>query len=363
MSIKRIGVLTGGGDCPGLNAVIRAVAKTALAQRGLEVIGILEGFAGLVEGRSRLLGDADVSNILTRGGTILGTSNRANPFKYPRTNAQGTVIFEDRSKDALATIQKLSLDGLVIIGGDGTLSAALRLSALGVPLVGVPKTIDNDLNGTDLTFGFDSALAVATDAVDRLHTTAESHHRIMVLEVMGRYTGWIALRAGIAGGGDIILIPEIPYDFRKIYEAIENRRKRGKRFSIIVVAEGATERGGAMTVKQTIAGSPDPVRLGGVGESVSKQIEAATGLETRVTVLGHLQRGGGPTAFDRWLSTRFGTAAVDALLAGKTGTMVALHGNRIETVSLADAVSQLRRVDPQGEEVVTAKAVGVCFGD
>lgn len=361
--MKKIGVLTGGGDCPGLNAVIRAVTKATLTRKGIEVVGILEGYAGLVEKLTVRLGDHEVSNILALGGTILGTSNRANPFKYPAARPNGSIGFEDRSKDLLKNIKGLGLDGLVIIGGDGTLSAALALSKLGVPLVGVPKTIDNDLAATDLTFGFDSALAVATDAVDRLHTTAESHHRIMVLEVMGRYAGWIALRSGIAGGGDVILIPEIPYDLGRVCDAIEARRSRGKRFSLIVVAEGALARGGQRIIKRTVAGSVDPVRLGGVGEVVANQIEDRLKLESRVTVLGHLQRGGGPTAFDRWLATRFGTAAIDALLTGKTGRMVALHGVKIETVPLAEAVSQLRLVNPEGDEVKTARAVGTSFGD
>ncbi len=361
--MKRIGVLTGGGDCPGLNAVIRAVTKSALAHRGTEVLGILEGYRGLVENHTERLEDEDVSNILSRGGTILGTSNRSNPFKYPAPRADGSIGLEDRSKDLLKNVTALGLDGLVVIGGDGTLSAALALSDLGVPLVGVPKTIDNDLAATDLTFGFDSALAVATDAVDRLHTTAESHHRIMVLEVMGRYAGWIALRSGIAGGGDVILIPEIPYDLDRVCGAIEARRARGKRFSIVVVAEGAIERGGERVVKRMVAGSVDPVRLGGAGEFVANRIEEKLGLESRVTVLGHLQRGGSPTAFDRWLATRFGTAAIDALLAGKTGHMVALHGQDIEIVPLIEAVKALRQVDPRGDEVLTARAVGTSFGD
>ena len=361
--MKRIGVVTGGGDCPGLNAVIRAVTKSALTHQGIEVLGILEGYIGLVENHTVRLEDQDVSNILARGGTILGTSNRSNPFKYPAIRADGSVGFEDRSKDLLRNTKALGLDGLVVIGGDGTLSAALALSDLGVPLVGVPKTIDNDLAATDLTFGFDSALAVATDAVDRLHTTAESHHRIMVLEVMGRYAGWIALRSGIAGGGDVILIPEIPYDLDRVCGAIEARRARGKRFSIVVVAEGAIERGGKRVVKQTVAGSVDPVRLGGAGEAVANRIEEKLGLESRVTVLGHLQRGGGPTAFDRWLATRFGTAAIDVLFAGKTKRMVALHGLNIETVPLIEAVKELKQVDPHGDEVETARAVGTSFGD
>lgn len=251
----------------------------------------------------------------------------------------------------------------MVIGGDGSLSIAQKLSEQDVPIVGVPKTIDNDLEATDVTFGFDSALAIATDAVDRLHTTAESHHRTMILEVMGRYAGWIALRAGIAGGGDVILIPEIPYDAEKVCEATRRRIEQGKRFSIVVVAEGAQPVGGEMVVQQTVAGSPDPIRLGEVGHVLARQIELCAALESRVTVLGHLQRGGSPTPFDRWLATRFGIAAVERLMKGQLGRMVALRGQRVESVELKEAVSRLRRVDPTSEEVLAARSVGTSFGD
>ncbi len=361
--LRRIGVMTGGGDCPGLNAVIRAVVKSALTRHQVEVVGILDGYAGLVEGRTVPLGDADVSNILTRGGTILGTSNRADPFRYPERGADGSVTLADRSRDVLRVIERERLGGVVIVGGDGTLKGALQFAQLGVPLVGVPKTIDNDLSGTDITFGFDSALAVATDAVDRLHTTAESHDRVMVLEVMGRYAGWIALRSGIAGGGDVIVIPELPYDPAKICEAVRRRVARGKRFSIIVVAEGAAPRDGQMVVERVVAHSPDPIRLGGIGQAIAGLVEGVTGLESRVTVLGHLQRGGPPTPFDRWLATRFGVAAVDLLARGEVGRMVGLHGREIRSVPLAEALSEPRRVDPEGEEVRIARAVGTSFGD
>ncbi|MBI4354806.1 MAG: 6-phosphofructokinase [Candidatus Omnitrophica bacterium] len=361
--VRTIGVLTGGGDCPGLNAVIRAVVKAASADHQLRVVGILDGYAGLVEGRARPLTDADVSGILPRGGTILGTSNRDDPFRYATPNPDGSTAVTDRSDDALRQIERLGIEGLVIIGGDGTLSIAQKLSVRGVPIVGVPKTIDNDLAATDVTFGFDSALAVATDAVDRLHTTAESHHRVMVLEVMGRYAGWIALRAGIAGGGDIILIPEIPYDAHNVCHAARKRLERGKRFSIVVVAEGAAPVGGKMVVQRAVAGSPDPIRLGGVGQAIAQHVEPCAGLESRVTVLGHLQRGGSPTPFDRWLATRFGVAAVELLIEGRAGRMVCLKGQRIESVELSAAVSQLRRVAPTGDEVQVARAVGTSFGD
>jgi 6-phosphofructokinase 1 len=361
--MRRIGVLTGGGDCPGLNAVIRAVVKTALARHGLEVIGILDGYAGLVECRSRPLHDAEVSGILVQGGTILGTSNRANPFRYATTQPDGRVQTADRTTEALGTIERLGLDGLIVIGGDGSLTIARQLAERSVRLIGVPKTIDNDVGETDVTVGFDSALMIATEAVDRLHTTAESHHRVMVLEVMGRLAGWIALRAGIAGGGDVILIPELPYDPQAVCAAVTRRVARGKRFSLIVVAEGAVARGGEPVVKRLVAGSPDPIRLGGVGQVVADEVERCTGLESRVTVLGHLQRGGSPTPFDRWLATRFGVAAVEALLAGQSGQMVALHGQRIELVIIAEAVARPRRVDPVGDEMQAARAVGTAFGE
>jgi len=361
--MRRIGVLTGGGDCPGLNAVIRAVVKSAIYEHGIEVTGILDGYQGLLEGWSRPLSDGDVSDILSKGGTILGTNNRVNPFKFAVKEKDGKVRFEDRSKQVLDQIKKLGLDGLVVIGGDGTLASAHALSKLGVPIVGVPKTIDNDLRGTDVTFGFDSALAVATDAVDRLHTTAESHHRAMILEVMGRYAGWIALRSGMAGGGDVILIPEIPYDIGKVCEFIKYRLGRGKRFSIVVVAEGAMPAGGSLTVKDTVEGSADPIRLGGVGQVIGRQIGLCSGLETRVAVLGHLQRGGTPTPFDRWLSTRFGASAVRFLTEGKTGRMVALRGASIESADLAEVARGPRLVDPESEEVLAARAVGTYFGN
>lgn len=361
--MKRIGVMTGGGDCPGLNAVIRAVTKTAILEYGAEVVGIRNGYEGLIHAKTMPLTVPDVSGILLWGGTVLGTSNTANPFKYAVQDEKGKQVFEDRSQDVCENFKKLKLDGLVIIGGDGTLSTALKLAQMGLPVVGVPKTIDNDLTSTDVTFGFDSALVKATEAVDALHTTGESHNRAMVLEVMGRYAGWIALRAGMAGGGDAILIPEIPYDISVVCDSIKERISQGKKFSIIVVAEGAKPAGGDMVVQQVIEGSPDPVRLGGIGHVVGRQIQLCSGLETRVTVLGHVQRGGMPTPFDRWLATRFGVAAAKLLFAGKTKCMVALRGQTVVQVPLEDAVSELKKVDPAGEEVLQARAVGTCFGD
>jgi ATP-dependent phosphofructokinase / diphosphate-dependent phosphofructokinase len=310
--IRKIGVLTGGGDCPGLNAVIRAVTKTAL-RRDLEVIGISEGFGGLVTGQAVFLGERDVSGILPRGGTILGTSNRDDPFRFPVGESDQGIVYEDRSSTAIETIEKLGIDVLVVIGGDGTQTIGLKLSRMGVKVVGIPKTIDNDLMETDVTFGFDSALRTATEAVDKLHTTAESHHRIMVLEVMGRNSGWIALEAGIAGGGDVVLIPEIPFEFTSVAGSIMRRRERGKRFSLVVVAEGARLPDGRVVSRTSPAGQ---TVLGGVGEQVAKELEALTGTESRITVLGHLQLGGSPTAFDRILATRFGVKAVELVCDG-----------------------------------------------
>lgn len=363
MAKKRIGILTGGGDCPGLNAAIRAIVKAAFFEHDIEAVGLCDGYGGLVENRSKPLSEKDVSDILSRGGTILGSSNTANPFRYAQDPKNDPQTFCDRSKDALATLEALKLDGLMAIGGDGTQAIALELFKLGVPVIGIPKTIDNDLDCTDMSFGFDSALTVATEAVDRLHTTGESHKRCMVLEVMGRYTGWIALRSGMAGGGDVILIPEIPYRLEKITQSIQGRIKRGKRFSIIVVAEGAKPQGGQMTVREIIPGSPDPLRLGGIAQALAQQIQDATGQESRATVLGHLQRGGIPTHFDRWLATRFGVHALKLFASGEFGRMVTLRGRRIDSCTLACVAGQLRRVQTDSEEVRAAKSVGTCFGD
>ena len=361
--IRRIGILTGGGDCPGLNAVIRAVTKSAIHLHGWEVVGFLDGFRGLVENWNIRISLEMVSGILTRGGTILGTNNRSDPFSYTYGPAGKTVAGEDRSKNVLLNLKKNQVDALVVAGGDGTLSIAQKFFRLGVPIVAIPKTIDNDLNATDVTFGFDSALNVATEAVDRLHSTAESHHRVMILEVMGRYAGWIGLRSGIAGGGDVILIPEIPYELDKVLETIQRRSDQGKGFTIMVVSEGAKPKGGELTVHRIVEGSSDPVRLGGIGPRVADQIEKTIDMEARAMVLGYLQRGGGPTAYDRWLATRFGVQAVRLLNEGQFGRMASLRGTRIESVPLEEAVQSLRLVDPEGEEVQTAKATGVSFGD
>lgn len=356
--IKRIGLITGGGDCPGLNAAIRAVVRSAIDKYHWEVTGFLDGYEGLVEDRWTPLTYDRMAGLLARGGTMLGTSNRADPFHY---NIAGGGKNGNRVKDLLHNVHRHNLDALIVVGGDGTLTSAAKIHKLGLPVIGIPKTIDNDLQGTDVTIGFDSALTIATECIDRLHTTAEAHHRVMVVEVMGRYAGWIALRSGIAGGGDVILIPEIPYDPQCVNDAIEARLKRGRRFSIVVVAEGAHPKKGKMLVDRIEKNSPDPVRLGGIGKFIAQQLEFA-GYESRVTSLGHLQRGGSPTAFDRWTATLFGVKAVEALASGKSGVMIAVQHGEIKTPTLAHAVQKLNRVDPKSFEVRAAMAIGTSFG-
>ncbi|MBE3589021.1 MAG: ATP-dependent 6-phosphofructokinase [Thermoanaerobacteraceae bacterium] len=360
--IKRIGVLTGGGDAPGLNAVIRAVVKTAIREYGLSVVGFLNGFGGLIKNQARELSERDVVGILPRGGTILGTTNRDNPFHYPVIKG-GKKEFVDVSDRIFENVSIHGVDALVIIGGDGSLAIAKELYAKGLPVVGVPKTIDNDLLATDQTFGFDTALTTATEALDKLHTTAESHHRVMVLEVMGRYAGWIALAAGVAGGADVILIPEIPYDIKKVIDQINQREMQGKKFSIVVVAEGAKPVGGEMVVHKRVEDSFDPIRLGGIGNMVSQQVEEATGKETRVTVLGHLQRGGSPSAYDRILATRYGTGAVRLLMEKRFGEMVCLQGATISSVPLEEAAGKIRQVPLDSDLLLSARQLGICLGD
>ena len=348
---KRIAMLTSGGDAPGLNAVIRAAVKSG-ESLGYEMLGIEDGFEGLIgTPRYRVLTDVDVKELLNRGGTILRTTNRGH-FNGPRVVGQP----DDPYLQAYNNIMGMGLTGLITIGGEGTQTIALALANMGAPVIGVPKTIDNDLAGTDRTIGFDTALQVATDALDRLHTTAASHNRVMVLEVMGRHVGWIALHCGIGGGADVILIPEIPFDINKIAEHVTARDKAGNQFTMIVAAEGAFPRGG-----KPIYG--DNGRLGGVGQMVAEQIQALTGKESRCVVLGHLQRGGTPTPYDRILSTRFGAAAVRALHEGITGEMVALSAQDITTVPMIEAVSHLKTIRPHSDLVRTAKGVGTIFGD
>lgn len=331
--MKKIAILTGGGDCPGLNAVIRAVVKKSL-QYNWEIIGIKNGWKGLITGEMEILTDYSVSGILPKGGTIIGTS-RTNPFKNP----------EDVQR-VEENIKRFGIEAIIAIGGDDTLSVALKLNERGIPVVGVPKTIDNDLSGTDYTFGFDTAVSIVTDAIDRLHTTAESHHRVMILEVMGRHAGWIATIAGMAGGADEILIPEDNFDMDRVIANLKKRYDRGKKFSIIVAAEGAKPAGEDAHVTQSDEMDEfGHVRLGGIGHYLAKEVEKRMNVETRVTILGHVQRGGSPTAYDRVLATRFGVGAVELIKDGKFGKMVALQGNKIVPLDLKDAVSKSKTVD------------------
>ncbi len=360
--IKRFGLLTAGGDCPGLNAVIRAVTKTALG-KGMQVVGIEDGFAGLIYGKMKELDWPAASGILSQGGTILGSSNRDNPFRFPRKGPDGQTEFVDVSDRVLDNIAQARLDALVCVGGDGTMAMASKTIKRGVRVVGIPKTIDNDLAATDVTFGFDSALTTATEALDKLHTTAASHHRVMIMETMGRYAGWIALYSGMAGGGDVILLPEMPYDLASVCRTVEGRSVKGKRFSLVVAAEGAKPCDGEMVVRKIIKESTDQLRLGGIGQKLADDIEERTGIECRVTVLGHLQRGGSPTAYDRILGTRYGVAAVELLEAGNLDRMVALKGTAITSVPIPEVVDKLRRVDPASELVRAARSVGTSFGD
>jgi len=359
--IRRIGVLTGGGDCPGLNAAIRAIVKTAHNDYDLEVIGFSDGYEGLIENRYRQIDIDDASGILARGGTILGTSNRADPFHFPVLQGE-EYIYLDRSSQAVRNFESLGLDALIAIGGDGTMAASARMAKEGLPIVGVPKTIDNDLFGTEVTFGFDSACVTATDAVDKIHTTAQSHHRVMIIEVMGRYAGWLALCAGLAGGGDIVLMPEFPYDIDAICDAVRTRNARGKTFSIVVVGEGSRPVGGEMTVARTIANSPDAIRLGGVSHQVAAQVEGLTNIECRVTILGHLLRGGSPSAFDRLLATRYGVEAVHMVVRGQTGIMVGLQNQQMVAVPLEDVAGRIRTVTPNHPLVKAAQSLGICLG-
>jgi 6-phosphofructokinase 1 len=341
----RIGMLTGGGDCPGLNAVIRAVVRKGVDAYGDELVGFRDGWRGPLEDVSEELTIESTRGILPRGGTILGSS-RTNIFKRP----DGVDLVRQ-------TFERHRLDGLIAIGGEDTLGAASRLSAEGLNVIGVPKTIDNDLGATDVTFGFDTALHVATEAIDRLHTTAESHHRNLVVEVMGRSAGWIALHSGLAGGADVILIPEMPFDIDEVCRLINRRHARGRYFAIVVVAEGATPKEGTMTVATGQVDEFGHPRLGGIGQQLEREIETRTGFETRTTVLGHIQRGGTPTAFDRVLATRLGLAAIDAAHEGQWGMMTALHATEIKLVALADAVAEVRRVPVEEYE-----RYGVLFG-
>jgi 6-phosphofructokinase 1 len=359
--MERIGVLTGGGDAPGLNAVIRAVVKTAINQFDCKVFGILDGYDGFIGEKGVIpLGIEEVRGILPRGGTILGAASRGNPYarKVIRNGLEVTI---DVSDEIVNGIKNLNLDALIVLGGDGTLRSAHELFQKGAPIIGVPKTIDNDIGGTEVTFGFNTALEIATEAIDRLHTTAEAHHRVMVLELMGRDAGFITLEAGLAGGADIILIPEIPFRNESVIAKIHQRREQGRLFSIIAISEGAKPAGGG----QVFSRGGDQIyvpRLGGISHELGDYIERQ-GFETRVTVLGHLQRGGSPTPFDRWLATRYGAAAVRLAAQGKFDRMVSLQGGAIVDVPLEDAFRVPKRVDLTGDSMNTARGLGICFGD
>ena len=361
-TIKRIGVLTGGGDCPGLNAVIRAVTKSAMHRYHLEVWGIEDGFLGLIQNRMRPLNWSDVSNILTLGGTILGTSNQANPERYAIKKNGGTEFCNvtDRVVEHVAANQ---LDAIVCIGGDGTMTGAANLIRHGINCIGVPKTIDNDLEGCDQTFGFDTAVTTAAECLDKIHSTAMSHHRVMVVEVMGRNAGWLALHAGIASGSDVILIPEIPYDMDKICELLQFRNRGGKRFSIVCVSEGAKPKGGDVVVQRRVETSPDPIRLGGIANKLVADIEAATCLETRATILGHIQRGGTPTPADRVLASSFGHHALEILIKGATGKLVVWKQGGLSEVDITSIAGKQRKVPLDHPLLATARAVGTSLGD
>ncbi len=363
--IKRIGIMTGGGDCPGLNAVIRAVTKTAVLKYGLEVIGIRHGYRGLYLGGDEFvkLTLNDVSGSILKGGTILYSSNKDNLFDYSYIDENGNEQRGDVSDIGVKNLKDAGIDALIVVGGDGTLTSGRDFARKGVKVIGVPKTIDNDLASTDTTFGFDTAVASATDAIDKLRTTAESHSRIIVVEVMGRYAGFIGIASGIAGGCDAVLIPEIPYDINKVADAIKANIRRGKKFALVVVSEGAKPIDGDVVVSKIVENSPDPIRLGGVGNVVAEQLEDLVGLEARATILGHVQRGGSPTANDRILSTRYGSYAVELIMQGKFGNMVTLNGSELSYDSLENVIGKNKAVEQDSYWVQTARSIKLCLGD
>ena len=380
--LKKVGILANGGDVSGFNAVIRAIVKTA-ENHGVECYGIIDGYNGLLNKRFELLStaaDGEALGILPLGGSIIGSSTNANLFNYKVVNEDGSIEYKDLSDIAVQNIKDFGFDCIFTLGGDGTQKSARDLSTKGVNIIGVPKTIDNDVACTEITFGYNTAVSVATEALDRLHTTGATHHRIMVLEVMGRYAGWIALESAIAGGADVALIPEIPYDINKVAEKINNRRKRGKNFSVVVVAEGAKPLGGEITIKGTRhnGSGVDNTKLGGIGEKVAKQLQELTGLEARNTTLGYVQRGGTPTSFDRVLSTKYGTKAMELALDGKFGTLAVIKNGKLDSASLEEVVgkntkigavsgnteeSNLRRVTMDDDLVKTARYIGINLGD
>jgi ATP-dependent phosphofructokinase / diphosphate-dependent phosphofructokinase len=361
MSKKRVGILTGGGDCAGLNAVIRGITKSAINDFDMEVIGFYDGFLGLIEKRFSVLTYEMVSGILNQGGTVLGSSNKANPFEHPVCEGSDERRL-DLSGECLALYDDLAMDALICVGGDGTMTIADKLARKGVNVVGLPKTIDKDLAETDITFGFDTARTVATEAIDRIHTTAQSHHRVMLVEVMGRNAGWLALESGIAAGADVVLIPEIPYAINDIIGVARRRSRFGRRFSIVVVAEGAVPVGGTQTVQRIVKDSPDPVRLGGISHLIAAQVEEQTGIECRVTILGHVQRGGTPTSFDRLLATQFAVKAMELVGERCYNYMVALQGRDMVAVPIEKVAGRQRLVPLDSPLIKTARSVGTFLG-
>lgn len=380
--VKKVAILANGGDVSGFNAVIRAIVKTA-EEKGVEVYGFIDGYRGLLKNEYVALSTSDsrkASGILPKGGSIIGSSTNANVFHYKITQPNGDVVYKDLSDICVENLKNDGFDCLFTLGGDGTQKSARDFSLKGINVIGVPKTIDNDVACTDITFGYNTAVSVASDALDRLHTTGETHHRIMVLEVMGRYAGWIALESAIAGGADVALIPEIPYDINKAVEKINHRRQKGKNFSIVVVAEGAMPKGGTITVEGTRDNGEgvDNTKLGGIGNIIAKQLEDLTGLEARCTVLGYMQRGGTPTAFDRVLSTKYGSKAMELALEGKFNVLTVIKDGKLDCVSLEDVVgenkkigavsgntaeSNIRKVNMEHDLVKTARNIGICLGD
>ncbi|MFO0837865.1 MAG: ATP-dependent 6-phosphofructokinase [Phycisphaerae bacterium] len=362
--IHRIGILTGGGDCPGLNAVIRVITKAAILKLGLEVVGIEDGFLGLIRNRMHSLTVDDVSNILTVGGTILGTTNKADPARFAvGVNKDGKPIFQDVTERVIEHLRERGIDLLVCIGGDGTMTGASKLVERGIPCVGVPKTIDNDLMHSDITFGFTTAVETATWCIDRIHSTASSHHRVMLVELMGRNAGWLTLHSGLAGGADVILLPEIPYDLDAVCDFCMQRSKKGKRFTIIAVSEGAKPRGGDQVVAKIVHDSPDTRRLGGISNVLAEQIEHKTGLETRSTILGHIQRGGTPVAYDRVLATLFGHRAIQLVAMREWNNVVVMRGGATEFVPIQSVAGQQRTVEQDDPLIGMARALGTCMGD
>lgn len=362
--IHRIGILTGGGDCPGLNAVIRCVTKAAINKLHLEVIGIEDGFLGLIRNHMHRLDESDVSDILNRGGTILGTTNTADPVRFAvGLDADGKPIFENVVHRCQEHIQERGLDLLVCIGGDGTMSGAMSLIEAGIPCVGVPKTIDNDLMHTDITFGFTTAVQTATDCLDKIHTTGSSHHRVMMVELMGRNAGWLTLHAGLASGADVILIPEIPYDLNVICERCLYRSKHGKRFTLLAVAEGARPKGGQQVVDRIVHDSPDPIRLGGIATVLARQIAEMSHLETRATILGHVQRGGSPVAYDRVLASEFGHKAIQMVAMRDWNHIAVIQNGHTDMVPIAAVAHQQRTVPLDHGLIGMARALNTCLGD